>query len=105
VAQRETSQREGIVTATLFGNLATFLLSLLGVLVLIVVLVAALAFGVLMVLPIGGADAPVVVSLLNALTGLAVAMAGFAIDNQVMIIAGALVGAAGTVLTLQMAQA
>jgi len=59
----------------------------------------------LMVLPIGGADAPVVVSLLNALTGLAVAMAGFAIDNQLMIIAGALVGAAGTILTLQMAQA
>jgi NAD(P) transhydrogenase subunit beta len=75
------------------------------VLPLVVVLVAALAFGVLMVLPIGGADAPVVVSLLNALTGLAVAMAGFAIDNQVMIIAGALVGAAGTILTLQMAQA
>ena len=76
-----------------------------GVLRLTVVLVAALTFGVLMVLPIGGADAPVVVSLLNALTGLAVAMAGFAIDNQLMIIAGALVGAAGTILTLQMAQA
>lgn len=72
---------------------------------LIVLLVAALAVGVLMVLPIGGADAPVVVSLLNAFTGLAVAFAGFAIDNQAMIIAGALVGAAGTILTLQMAQA
>jgi NAD(P) transhydrogenase subunit beta len=58
-----------------------------------------------MVLPIGGADAPVIVSLLNALTGLAVAMAGFAIDNQALIIAGALVGAAGTILTLQMAKA
>jgi NAD(P) transhydrogenase subunit beta len=58
-----------------------------------------------MVLPIGGADAPVIVSLLNAFTGLAVAMAGFAIDNQAMIIAGALVGAAGTILTLQMAKA
>ncbi|RFA12985.1 NAD(P) transhydrogenase subunit beta [Subtercola boreus] len=72
---------------------------------LLVVLVAALLFGILMVLPIGGADAPVVVSLLNALTGLAVAMAGFVIDNQAMIIAGALVGAAGTILTLQMAKA
>ncbi len=72
---------------------------------LIVLLVAALAVGVLMVLPIGGADAPVVVSLLNAFTGLAVAFAGFAIDNQAMIIAGALVGAAGTILTLQMAAA
>ncbi|MEA9983812.1 NAD(P)(+) transhydrogenase (Re/Si-specific) subunit beta [Subtercola sp. RTI3] len=72
---------------------------------LLVVLVASLLFGVLMVLPIGGADAPVVVSLLNAFTGLAVAMAGFVIDNQSMIIAGALVGAAGTILTLQMAKA
>ncbi|HEY0247510.1 MAG TPA: NAD(P)(+) transhydrogenase (Re/Si-specific) subunit beta [Gryllotalpicola sp.] len=72
---------------------------------LLVVLIAALLFGILMVLPIGGADAPVVVSLLNALTGLAVAMAGFVIDNQAMIIAGALVGSAGTILTLQMAAA
>ncbi len=72
---------------------------------LLVVLIASLVFGLLMVLPIGGADAPVIVSLLNALTGLAVAMAGFAIDNQAMIIAGALVGAAGTILTLQMAKA
>jgi NAD(P) transhydrogenase subunit beta len=72
---------------------------------LVVVLIASLVFGVLMVLPIGGADAPVIVSLLNAFTGLAVAMAGFAIDNQAMIIAGALVGAAGTILTLQMAKA
>jgi NAD(P) transhydrogenase subunit beta len=72
---------------------------------LIIVLVASLIFGVLMVLPIGGADAPVIVSLLNAFTGLAVAMAGFAINNQALIIAGALVGAAGTILTLQMAKA
>lgn len=72
---------------------------------LVVVLIAALALGLLMVLPIGGADAPVIVSLLNAFTGLAVAMAGFAIDNQALIIAGALVGAAGTILTLQMAKA
>jgi NAD(P) transhydrogenase subunit beta len=75
------------------------------VLLLVTVLVASLLFGVLMVLPIGGADAPVIVSLLNALTGLAVAMTGFAIDNQALIIAGALVGAAGTILTLQMAKA
>jgi NAD(P) transhydrogenase subunit beta len=83
-------------------------LALLGppnLLLLLVVLVASLVFGVLMVLPIGGADAPVIVSLLNAFTGLAVAMAGFAIDNQALIIAGALVGAAGTILTLQMATA
>lgn len=72
---------------------------------LILVALAALVFGVLMVLPIGGADMPVVISLLNAFTGLAVAMAGFVVDNQIMIIAGALVGAAGTILTLQMAEA
>lgn len=73
--------------------------------ILIVALVASLVFGILMTIPIGGADMPVVVSLLNAFTGLAVAMAGFVIDNQVLIIAGALVGAAGTILTLQMAAA
>lgn len=72
---------------------------------LILELAAALIFGLLMTLPIGGADMPVVVSLLNAFTGLAVAFAGFVIDNQVLIIAGALVGAAGTILTLQMAEA
>jgi NAD(P) transhydrogenase subunit beta len=72
---------------------------------LLIVALAALAFGVLLVLPIGGADAPVIVSLLNAFTGLAVAMAGFAINNQALIIGGALVGAAGTILTLQMAKA
>ena len=92
-----------ILVALVVGVLVLF--STGNVELLLIVLLAALGFGVLMVLPIGGADAPVVVSLLNALTGLAVAMAGFAIDNQVMIIAGALVGAAGTILTLQMAQA
>ncbi|PJI90977.1 NAD(P)(+) transhydrogenase (Re/Si-specific) subunit beta [Luteimicrobium subarcticum] len=70
-----------------------------------VLLVAALVFGVLMVLPIGGADMPVVISLLNAFTGLAVAMAGFVVDNQVMIVAGALVGASGSILTKLMADA
>ncbi|WP_010622137.1 NAD(P)(+) transhydrogenase (Re/Si-specific) subunit beta [Paucilactobacillus suebicus] len=72
---------------------------------LVLTLVASLIFGILMTIPIGGADMPVVVSLLNAFTGLAVAMAGFVIDNQALIIAGALVGAAGTILTLQMAAA
>ena len=54
-----------------------------------------LRFGVLMVMPIGGADMPVVISLLNAFTGTAVAMAGFVIGNWALIIAGALVGASG----------
>ena len=65
----------------------------------------ALVFGVMMVLPIGGADMPVVISLLNSFTGLAVAADGFAIGNVAMIIAGTLVGSSGTLLTLFMCQA
>ncbi|MGZ6327115.1 MAG: NAD(P)(+) transhydrogenase (Re/Si-specific) subunit beta [Candidatus Limnocylindrales bacterium] len=73
--------------------------------VFFLVLLAALVFGVTMVLPIGGADMPVVISLLNSFTGTAVAMAGFVIDNPVLIIAGALVGASGAILTKLMADA
>ncbi len=76
-----------------------------GLLPLIVVAVGALGFGILMTLPIGGADMPVVVSLLNAFTGLAVAMAGFVVGNSILIIAGALVGASGSILTKLMADA
>ncbi|MGI0132775.1 MAG: NAD(P)(+) transhydrogenase (Re/Si-specific) subunit beta [Thermoplasmata archaeon] len=65
----------------------------------------ALLFGLMMTFPIGGADMPVVISLYNALTGLAVAMDGFALGNYAMIIAGILVGAAGSILTILMAQA
>jgi NAD(P) transhydrogenase subunit beta len=72
---------------------------------LTVVIIAALVFGVSMVMPIGGADMPVVISLLNAFTGTAVAMAGFVIGNWAMIIAGALVGASGGILTKLMADA
>jgi proton-translocating NAD(P)+ transhydrogenase subunit beta len=73
--------------------------------VMLVILAAALIFGVTMTLPIGGADMPVVISLLNSFTGTAVAMAGFVIDNPVLIIAGALVGASGAILTKLMADA
>ncbi len=73
--------------------------------VLMVVLGAALIFGIAMVLPIGGADMPVVIALLNAFTGIAVAMAGFVINNSGLIIAGALVGASGGILTKLMADA
>ena len=73
--------------------------------VLILVVCAALAFGVTMTMPIGGADMPVVVALLNSFTGIAVAIAGFVIDNGALIIGGALVGASGGILTLLMAQA
>ena len=65
----------------------------------------ALAFGVLVTIPIGGADMPVVISLYNACTGLAVAFEGFVLGNAAMIIAGMVVGAAGTLLTQLMAKA
>ena len=72
---------------------------------MLLLLAAALAFGVSMVLPIGGADMPVVISLLNAFTGTAVAMAGFVLATPALIIAGALVGASGGILTKLMADA
>jgi H+-translocating NAD(P) transhydrogenase subunit beta len=67
--------------------------------------VLALLFGLLMTLPIGGADMPVVISLYNAFTGLAVAFEGYVLQNEAMIIAGMVVGAAGTLLTQLMAKA
>ncbi|HEY9243092.1 MAG TPA: NAD(P)(+) transhydrogenase (Re/Si-specific) subunit beta [Streptosporangiaceae bacterium] len=84
---------------------AIYLLVSPSVPVLIIIILAALAFGVTMVMPIGGADMPVVISLLNAFTGTAVAMAGFVIGNWALIIAGALVGASGSILTKLMADA
>jgi proton-translocating NAD(P)+ transhydrogenase subunit beta len=72
---------------------------------LFVIIAASLIFGITMVLPIGGADMPVVISLLNSFTGTAVAMAGFVLGNDVLIIAGALVGASGAILTKLMADA
>jgi H+-translocating NAD(P) transhydrogenase subunit beta len=66
---------------------------------------AALLLGVLFVLPIGGADMPVVISLLNACTGLAAASTGFVLDNTALIIGGTLVGASGTLLTILMGRA
>ncbi len=65
----------------------------------------ALAYGVLFVLPIGGADMPVVISLLNSFTGLAAALGGFLYGNMVMLTGGILVGSAGTILTLAMCKA
>jgi NAD(P) transhydrogenase subunit beta len=82
---------------SLTGNLQLVMLGL--------VVVAALVFGITLVLPIGGADMPVVISLLNSFTGTAAAMAGFVIGNPVLIISGALVGASGAILTKLMADA
>jgi NAD(P) transhydrogenase subunit beta len=69
------------------------------------ILIAAAVLGNLVVLPIGGADMPVVISLLNAFTGLSAAAAGFALDNVALIVAGTLVGSSGTILTMEMATA
>jgi H+-translocating NAD(P) transhydrogenase subunit beta len=72
---------------------------------IVLLLVLAAVLGVMVVLPIGGADMPVVISLLNALTGLSAAAAGLALDNTAMIVAGMIVGASGTILTNLMAKA
>src|ERR1700685_1310568 len=76
-----------------------------GLPVVSLLFVFALVLGIAMTLPIGGADMPVVISLYNALTGLAVAFEGFVLDNAAMIIAGTVVGSAGTLLTQLMAKA
>ncbi len=72
---------------------------------LLIFFILALVFGVLMTVPIGGADMPVVISLYNALTGLAVGFEGFVLENPAMMIAGIVVGSAGTLLTQLMAKA
>ncbi len=73
--------------------------------IILILLVLSLIFGVLFVLPVGGADVPIVISLLNALTGLAVAASGYVLGNVLLLIAGTLVGASGTLLTMMMAKA
>lgn len=90
--------------AIVFGLLLMFGDST-GGFTLFVFFALALAFGIMMTLPIGGADMPVVISLYNALTGLAVAFEGFVLGNAAMIIAGTVVGSAGTLLTQLMAKA
>jgi NAD(P) transhydrogenase subunit beta len=87
----------GLGIAIVFGPQEQWLLAL--------VLVGALLFGVLFVLPIGGADMPVVISLLNAFTGLAAAATGFVLHLNVLIVSGMLVGASGTLLTILMGRA
>ena len=72
---------------------------------IVAVIFGSLLFGVLFVLPIGGADMPVVISLLNAFTGIAAAATGFELENNVLIVSGMLVGASGTLLTILMGRA
>ncbi|MDN5871278.1 MAG: NAD(P)(+) transhydrogenase (Re/Si-specific) subunit beta [Nitrococcus sp.] len=88
--------------AVLFGILSYYTD---GLAVIIIFFALALVFGVFMAVPIGGADMPVVISLFNALTGLAVGFEGYLLGNPAMIIAGTVVGAAGTLLTQLMAKA
>jgi NAD(P) transhydrogenase subunit beta len=111
----------GVVTTAVLGLIAlvgTILLVLsagetpvidlsseVKILALLVIFAVSLTFGVTMVLPIGGADMPVVISLLNSFTGTAAAMSGFVLGSPLLIIAGALVGAAGGILTKLMADA
>ncbi|MFP5346894.1 MAG: NAD(P)(+) transhydrogenase (Re/Si-specific) subunit beta [Actinomycetes bacterium] len=71
----------------------------------VLLLLVGLAAGVLLVLPVGGADVPIVISLLNAFTGLTVAASGFVLGNVLLLVAGTLVGASGTILTMAMAAA
>ncbi|MEJ2112781.1 MAG: NAD(P)(+) transhydrogenase (Re/Si-specific) subunit beta, partial [Flavobacteriaceae bacterium] len=93
-----------LLSILVFG---VYLISITGgnQILLYILFFAALAYGVLFVLPIGGADMPVVISLLNSFTGLAAAFAGFLYGNMVMLTGGILVGSAGTILTLAMCKA
>jgi H+-translocating NAD(P) transhydrogenase subunit beta len=77
----------------------------LSYVVIVALFIAALVLGALIVLPIGGADMPVVIAVLNSMTGVAAALTGFVLNNQALIIAGILVGASGAFLTLLMAKA
>jgi H+-translocating NAD(P) transhydrogenase subunit beta len=93
-----------LAAAVLLG-LALVFVDQPGPVLLLAFFIVSLAFGVLMTIPIGGADMPVVISLFNAFTGLAVGFEGFVLNNAAMIIAGTVVGAAGTLLTQLMAKA
>jgi NAD(P) transhydrogenase subunit beta len=104
-----------VVNALLFGGIlvlaanaissGAIIPALSPVASVVVVLVASLILGILLVIPIGGADMPIVISLLNAFTGLAAAASGFVLENYILIIGGTIVGASGTILTRLMSSA
>ena len=96
-----------VIAGTLLATLgcALWVVTSLGTTPLLVLAGLSLAFGILFVLPVGGADVPIVISLLNAFTGLTVAAGGYVLDSTLLIIAGTLVGASGTILTRLMAEA
>lgn len=96
-----------VIAANLAAVLATsvWVVQAMGTNPLLILAALSLLFGVLFVLPVGGADVPIVISLLNAFTGLTVAASGYVLDSTLLIIAGTLVGASGTILTRLMAEA
>jgi NAD(P) transhydrogenase subunit beta len=96
-----------VIAANLIAVLGVSLwvVQALGTDPLLILAALSLLFGVLFVLPVGGADVPIVISLLNAFTGLTVAASGYVLDSTLLIIAGTLVGASGTILTRLMAEA
>jgi NAD(P) transhydrogenase subunit beta len=96
-----------IIAATLVSVIGVggWVVAALGTTPLLILAGLSLLFGVLFVLPVGGADVPIVISLLNAFTGLTVAASGYVLDSVLLIIAGTLVGASGTILTRLMAEA
>ena len=96
-----------IIAATLVSVIGVggWVVAALGTTPLLVLAGLSLLFGVLFVLPVGRADVPIVISLLNAFTGLTVAASGYVLDSVLLIIAGTLVGASGTILTRLMAEA
>ena len=96
-----------VIAATLAGALGTsgWVIASGGTTPLLVLAGLSLLFGVLFVLPVGGADVPIVISLLNAFTGLTVAASGYVLQSTLLLVAGTLVGASGTILTRKMAEA
>lgn len=93
----------GVFAATLLFAVLSFYTD--GLAVIVIFFALALVFGAFLTIPIGGADMPVIISLFNALTGLAVGFEGYLLGNPAMIIAGTVVGAAGSLLTQLMAKA
>jgi NAD(P) transhydrogenase subunit beta len=104
-----TYPRQQVVNALIAAAIVVFAIAVLAIasvpLTFVPLMLLALILGVAFVLPIGGADMPVVISLLNACTGLAVAASGFTLNNFALIVAGTLVGASGSLLTKLMSDA
>jgi NAD(P) transhydrogenase subunit beta len=104
-SQRQINAVIGIAVIVVAVLVAWLGQSGLTSLLIVLLFLGALVLGVLTVLPIGGADMPVVIAVLNSMTGVAAALTGFVLNNQALIIAGILVGASGSFLTLLMARA